>query len=168
MKDWTARTVPQPSDFNTYIRDAFNFLTHPPTLRVSQNAVQSIPAGTWTVLTMGNVIEDGYSGWRTAAGNHYVAQAPGWYAITLFGSAAIAATNMGRVGLQYQINGNVIGPFEFNQSEAGQNPWSWDAYDETYLEGGDSVWPMIFHSASGSVNTSLQFPSAFEVTWRSK
>lgn len=168
VKDWTARQVPQPSDFNTYIRDAITFLCRPPVLRVAQNAVQSVPTGVWTILNMQTVIEDSYNGWRTAPTNHYVAQAPGWYAITLYADAAITTTSMGRVGLQYQINGNVIGPFEFNQSEAGLNPWSWDVYDETYLEAGDSIWPMIFHSAAGAVNTSLAFPCSFEVTWRSK
>lgn len=169
VKDWAPRYDIQPADLNTYLRDAVNFLAAPPKLRVAQNAVQTgITTGAWTVITMQSVIKDDYSGWRTTPTNHYVAQVPGWHTVTLLMCAAVPLTNMARVGLQYQINGTVIGPYEFNQAESGGSPWTWDAFDEVYLGAGDSVWPMFFQSSGATISSSLSSPPTFEVTWWSK
>lgn len=169
VKDWVARYDPQPADFNTYIRDTFNFLSGPPRLRVVANAVQSgIAANTWTIIQLQSVSEDTYSGWTSGASNHYTAQVPGIYGVTFLTQAALAVGQSARVGLQYQINGSIIGPFEFDQSTAGGNPWGWACYDEVYLNTGDIVYPMFDQESSGSVSTSTGNPSSLEVVWLSE
>jgi hypothetical protein len=168
-KDWLARYDVQPADFNTHIRDAFNFLAGPPRFRAVQNGIQSgIAQNTWTTIQMQSVLEDNYSGWTSGASNYYAAQQPGWYGITLMVQAAIAAGNVARVGLQYQVNGTIVGPFEFNQSENGINPWGWSGYDEVYLATGDRVYPQFYQMSAGSISTSLAAPSSLEVVWVSE
>ena len=98
-KDWTARYDPGVADFNTYIRDTFNYLTSPPKLRVKQNAVQSGIANiTWTTVVMQSVTEDTYSGWVTGVQNHYTVQQPGMYSISLLIWAAAGAATVARAG----------------------------------------------------------------------
>jgi hypothetical protein len=168
-RDWHARYDVQAADLNTYIRDTFNFLAGPPRLRVTANATQSgIVQNTWTTIQMQSVLEDNYAGWTSGAANYYAAPVAGWYAVTLMVQAAIAAGNVARVGLQYQVNGTVVGPFEFNQSENGINPWGWSGYDEIYLGAGDRVTPQFYQMSTGSVSTSLASPSALEIVWISE
>lgn len=167
-KDWVARYDPSPLDFNTYIRDTFNYLAGPPRLRAIQNAIQTgIAPVTWTTIVLQNVLEDNYSGWTSGTSNYYQAQVPGWYGITFMAQAALPTTNVARVGLTYRIKGTTAGPFEFNQQEAGLNPWGWDLYDEAFLNIGDMVYPQFFQENSAAISTSLASPSALEIVWLS-
>jgi hypothetical protein len=164
--DWIARADPSAADLNTYIRDAVNALTGPPRLRAVANGIQSgIATTTWTTLTLGSVPEDSASGWTGGGGNYYAAQLGGWYGVTLSVCLAIPASNVARVGLLYQINGANAGPFEFDQAPAGANPWNWSCYDEVYLAAGDRVYPQVFHEYSGSLSTSMTYPSSLEIVW---
>src|SRR5215472_3229671 len=105
-QNWVANFNPQPADFNTYIRDAFNFLAGPPRLRVTANATQSgIANNTWTDIVFQSADEDNYSGWTSGSTNHYTAQVSGVYGITLRVCAATATGTTGILGLQYQVNG---------------------------------------------------------------
>ena len=166
FKDWVAKYDPSPADFNTYIRDTVNALAAPPRLRVTASGTQSgIANNTWTTLTLGTVSEDSATGWTSGAGNFYTAQLGGQYGITLSGCLAIASAQMAAVGLQYQINGTLAGPFEFDKAESGANPWNWSGYDEVYLAAGDRVYPQILQQSGGTVSSSLTFPSSLEIVW---
>lgn len=168
-KDWVAKYDPQPADLNTYVRDTVNFLVGPPRLRATQNAVQAgFTQNTWVTVQMQSVLEDNYTGWTSGAGNYYQAPVAGWYAISLMIQAAVAANNVARIGYLYQANGTVIGPLEFNQSEAGINPWGWSGYDEVYLGAGDRFTPQFYQMSTASVSTSLANPSSLEIVWFSE
>jgi hypothetical protein len=169
VKNWAARYDPQPLDFNTYVRDTFNFLASPPKLRVTANAVQTgIASGVWTTLVMGSVLEDNYSGWTTGASNSYTAPVAGRYGMTLTAFAAVPAGYIAEVGIQCELTGTVIGPFEYGRSWSELSPWAWDAYDEIYLAVGDQVWPQFAHGYTSAVSTSITNPSAFEIVWLSE
>lgn len=164
--NWLAGDTLDADSLNTYVRDAFMYLSHVPLLRVRQSVAQTgIAPSTWTVVTLGQVDEDTYSGWGTwNIGNAYQAQAPGWYSIALTVSATVPSATPARVGLWYwSASAQVyVGPFEFGQNAAG-SPWS--CYDETYLGTGDLVLPVFYHQASTAQSTTTAVPSAFEVTW---
>lgn len=166
--DWVSRYSPQPADFNTYIRDTFNFLASPPRARLIANTVQpGIAANTWTPVQLQNVLEDTYAGWNTGVTNFYQAPVAGCYGMTFLTYAAVPSGFVARVGLQFQIAGVTVGPYEYDQNVSDGSPWGWDCYDEIYLHEGDTVTPMFIHEYTTSVSTDVTFPSAFEITWLS-
>lgn len=169
FKDWVARYDPSAADFNTYIRDTVNALSGPPRLRAVQNAIQSgIATNTWTTVVLQSVTEDSATGWTSGTNNYYAAQLGGQYGITFSACLAIPASQVARLGLQYQVNGTLAGPFEFDQSVSGANPWNWNCYDEVYLGAGDRVYPQVFQENATSVSSSLTYPSSLEIVWLSE
>lgn len=173
VKDWQARYDPQPSDFNTYIRDTFNFLSTPPVLRTVQTTAQSIPdsASVWTVVQLNSVLEDTYGGWTSGASNLYTAQVAGRYALTLTVFASPAVSSLARAGFLYSINGATAGPFECVRDYAGASPWAWNCYAEIDLAVGDYFQPMFLNEGTAAINTSVGATgaqSSFEAVWISE
>lgn len=171
VNNWLSGTPVDAATLNLYVNDAFTFLSRPPLLRVQQTTGQSgLAPNQWQVITFQDSLEDTYSGWAGYnIGNVYVAQVPGWYAISLIVSANLPGSTIAHAGIQYWSNaaGVYVGPFEFDQQASGASggSWSWNCYDETYLQAGDLVIPMFYAQANASYSTNTQYPSTFEVSW---
>ncbi len=174
VKDWPARYTPTATDFNTYIRDTFNFLSTPPVFRSVQTTQQSIGTSTsvgWVVCQLNSVLEDTYSGWTSGTANKYTAQVPGRYALTFNLWAQPPLLGLMRVGFQYNINGTTVGPYELCRGNAGLTLWSWGCYAEIYLAAGDWVQPVIYNEYTAAINTyvaTVGEQSSFEAVWVSE
>lgn len=165
VNDWAAAYIPTYEDLNTYVYDAFTFLTSPPRLRVTQNATQSINPG-GQVIYYQNVTEDNYSGWNSVTYT-YVAPVSGWWGITAFTGTNIPSTETGELGLAYVLNGIAYGPVWFDNWRTNGTPATFSMYEETYLRAGDSVYVMMRDGAAG-YSTDLTYPSTLEIVWLSK
>jgi hypothetical protein len=173
VRDWAARYSPDPADFNTYIRDTFNFLSAPPVFRSLQTTQQSIPtsASGWVVCELNDVLEDSFTGWTSGTGNKYTAQVAGRYQLTFNLWASPVVLDLLRVGFQYNINGTTVGPYELERDYAGQTIWSWGCYAEIYLAAGDWVQPVIYNESAATVNSYVATTgeqSSFEAVWVSE
>lgn len=161
-----------PGDLDVYASQAFNFLAQPPYYRAVQTVAQSLPAGAGTALTLDTVVES--NNCALGASNVFTASQAGWYSIT-FTAQAGTGGGVVNLGLQYSINGTLIGPFPFGASLAISSPWAWNCYDEVYLNVGDWVVPYVYNAgASGSATTTVSatFPyvnsSSLEIVWFSE
>lgn len=165
INDWAVSYTPTATDFNLYIRDAFNFLASPPVLRVEQTSAQSIN-GNGTVIAYQSVLEDNYSGWNSGTYT-YVAPVSGWYAITALVGTNLPGGSSGTLALGYELNGVAYGPIWFTNWSSNGSPWTFSLYEETYLHGGDSVYVSLA-TTSGSYSTDLTYPSTLEIVWLSR
>jgi hypothetical protein len=168
-KDWLAAYSPQVTDFNTYIRDTFDFLASPPAFRAVATVGTSVPSNLWTGIEVDSVLEDTYSGWQSpgSGANNYQAQVPGWYAITWTVFAPVPSGSVAKAGLQFDVAGVTAGPFDLSQSEGGSfSPWGWDCYDEIHLSTGDSVQPFFNQLTAGTISTVAG--SSLEIVWISE
>lgn len=166
VNDWTATITPEPSDFNTYIRDTFNFLAAPPRMRVVQTAAQTLTGE--GPISFQSVLEDTANGWNTITSTYIVGWA-GWYSCSFTACANVAVGATTYLGLFYEVNGVPVPPTPtgYGYSEAGLNIWTWNLYDEFYLSAGDSITPQLAPPALGTT-TSLTWPCAFEMIWISE
>lgn len=168
INDWPVNYTPTYSDLNLYVRDAFNFLKGPPVCRVQQSSTQSL--GSVDLILYQTVIEDNYSGWQSGSSNGYVAQVPGWYALTARMNAVVTAGTGISFGPSYVLNGVQYGPIWLDLAEAGSANWTWVFYEEAYLDTGDEVFVYTGGAAAGggSPATALTAPSTFEIVWLSE
>jgi hypothetical protein len=174
VNNWLSGSSPTADDLTTYSTNAFTYLANPPLFRaVATTAQTGIPASTWTAIIFDSVAEDTQSGWAVFPGddqvpNAYIAQVPGWYAISLTVGAAVPGGTSCKVGFWYWSASASAwtGPFEFGYaaSGAGTTAWPWSCYDETYMRPGDLVVPLFFSPVA--CQTALpNFPPTFEVNW---
>lgn len=72
-----------------------------------QTVVQSVPNGTWGVLTFDSEVVDTYGGHSTSANtSRYTCQLAGWYRVG--GRAAFDINSTGSRGARVHINGNYV------------------------------------------------------------
>jgi hypothetical protein len=165
---WTAGQAPQAADFNTNIRDAFNFTSSKTVFAARQTAAQSIPNNATAVLTLDTVIEDTYSGWTSGAGNKYTAQADGLYLVTCRycstggnGAGAVAAAFI-------RLNGTDAAEGEQHAIASMTNWATCVAWLVSLRSGTDFVQPAAFQTSGAALNTvasSLGNSSHMEVQW---
>lgn len=142
--------------------NAVQYLLSPPAFRAFGTPSQAVPANTpfnptWVVK------EDTASGF-SAAGNYYVAQQAGWYAI----SSTITVSGLSNVICSYNlvlgINGVKQPPVMYEQSQSALSPSGWCLYADVYLQQGDYVYPVFLTPSAGTVFTT-NYLTCFEATW---
>lgn len=168
--DWTARYQPAAADFNTNIRDTFDFLQAPPVFRaVIVTGGSTITSGSWFGLVFDTVREDNYSGY---SGGEYVAQVPGWYLATFVPQLTITTGFPGAAGFVVENNGAPSGVFECGRGIAGFTPFTWQAMGMFWLAAGDWIQPQLRQdsgsNATIAAGTTDDNRCAFEVCWISE
>lgn len=106
MTTWATGNVPTASQFNTNIRNGFNWLLVPtPFAILRQSSAQTLTDSTATAITFGTEDVDRDGGHSTSVNpSRYTAQTAGYYLPT--GAVAFAANATGRRVSRWSVNGS--------------------------------------------------------------
>ncbi|MEV7584383.1 hypothetical protein [Streptomyces erythrochromogenes] len=131
--------------------DFLTLLERPPLAVLYQTVVQSVPNGTWGVITFDAEIVDTYGGHSTSSNtSRYTCQYAGWYRVG--GRAAFDPNSTGSRGSRVHINGNYI---RGAATLGGAGNLSGIPYTEhiLYLQPGDYVEIAGGQNSGGSLST---------------
>ncbi|MCX4780051.1 hypothetical protein [Streptomyces sp. NBC_01264] len=133
-------------------------LENPPVAILQQTVVQSVPNGTWGVLTFDSEIKDTYSGHSTTSNtSRYTCQLAGTYRVTV--RAAFATNATGSRGARIHLNGSFI-QGAANLAGAGTLAGISEASHMLDLGVGDYVEGAGGQNSGGSLSTAFVGESA--------
>lgn len=145
--------------------DFLNRLERPPIAVLKQTVSQSIPTGTWGIITFDAEDVDTYGGHSTTVNtSRYTCQFAGWYRVG--GRAAFTSNATGSRGARVHINANYI-PGGATLVGAGTLAGIPQTDHILYLNVGDYVEIAGGHNAGVSLSTAVTFEalSMMYVEW---
>lgn len=93
--------------WNSQVRDGHTFLANRPLFVGTQINAQSIPNAAWTPVVIDSAQTDSYTGHSNSTNaSRYVAQVPGWYAVS--GIVCYTANATGVRAARLHVNGSVV------------------------------------------------------------
>jgi hypothetical protein len=168
--------APQPADFDAWIQQPFLFCTSKVMFRAQLATAQAFGAGTYTLLhfgtTYGDILEDPYSGWSTAATTTQAAYSwlcppgcSGWYEVQATAFTTNPGTATDQVATGVYLDGSLYAQSSSTWGVNGHATGSCGGVMVYLTSGVDYVQTAVYSTASTSgPATAGQYPTT-ELAW---
>lgn len=162
--------VPSFVDFNSGIRDAWNYLATNIIFRGRGTASQSVASGTWTAINLQTADEDNYSGWSSGTPSIYTVQVAGVYTVNVgaYLSGTSSTTASGASGIGVTPLGSTLTIYYTGEAyvASDSNPWCIPGSMTAYFGTGDKISLYTWQNAGAlTTATATGTQSWMDIYW---